>query len=406
MTLTQAIAEGRRFGARAGRRLGRRIERLTGRSMPSIQTLLEWAARLGYGARGFVYFNVGLVALLAAIDVTGDSLGAGGIIELTAEPPFGRVWLTLLGAGLGMFVLWRFLQGLGASAGSVLSRAIVLDRWRGEQASRALSWMAIVTFLSPVFAPVIGGQIASLGSWPTIFWVHAAAGAACLAVALAAVPSTARDPSTRLLQRIAAYGAILRDREAVGYIACMGLGFVGVVPLITNSSWVFQDYFGLTPFQFGLCFSLMMLGGSAGAYMNSRIVARAGISKLIGLGTASMGVAGAAVVVATLLDAGIAGILIPGVLYMFGVGFTFANALARTMSRFPHAMGAASAVFGVNQFLIGGLVAAALSSLREPSPLPLALVTGAAGGACAALWWGWLRHKADRPAAARRAATP
>lgn len=314
--------------------------------------------------------------------------------------------MAALAQSLTMLVLWRFLQGLGASAGSVLSRAIVLDRWRGEQASRALSWMAIVTFLSPVFAPVIGGQIASLGSWPTIFWVHAAAGAACLAVALAAVPSTARDPSTRLLQRIAAYGAILRDREAVGYIACMGLGFVGVVPLITNSSWVFQDYFGLTPFQFGLCFSLMMLGGSAGAYMNSRIVARAGISKLIGLGTASMGVAGAAVVVATLLDAGIAGILIPGVLYMFGVGFTFANALARTMSRFPHAMGAASAVFGVNQFLIGGLVAAALSSLREPSPLPLALVTGAAGGACAALWWGWLRRKADRPAAARRAATP
>ena len=99
MTLTQAIAEGRRFGARAGRRLGRRIERLTGRSMPSIQTLLEWAARLGYGARGFVYFNVGLVALLAALDLTGDSLGAGGIIELTAQQPFGRVWLTLLGVG-------------------------------------------------------------------------------------------------------------------------------------------------------------------------------------------------------------------------------------------------------------------------------------------------------------------
>ena len=47
-------------------------------------------------------------------------------------------------------------------------------------------------------------------------------------------------------------------------MACMALGFVGVVPLITNSSFVFQDYFGLTPFQYGLCFSLMMLGGSVG----------------------------------------------------------------------------------------------------------------------------------------------
>jgi DHA1 family bicyclomycin/chloramphenicol resistance-like MFS transporter len=300
--------------------------------------------------------------------------------------------MAALAQSLAALVAWRFLQGLGASSGSVLARAIVLDRWRGEQASRALSWMAIVTFLSPVLAPVIGGQIAALGSWPTIFWVHAAAGVVCLVVALLTVPRSRRDPASHLLSRIAAYREILRDRQAVGYIACMAFGFVGVVPLIANSSWVFQDYFGLTPFQYGLCFSLIMLGGSVGAFTNSRIVARVGISRLLGVGTAAMALGGAMALVLTLLGAGIAGILIPGVLYMFGVGFTFANALARTMSRFPHAMGAASAVFGVNQFLVGGLVAAGLSALSEPSPLPLAITTAAAGCACAALWWGWLER--------------
>lgn len=291
---------------------------------------------------------------------------------------------------LTMLVFWRLWQGLGASAGSVLARAIILDRWRGEQASRALSWMAIVTFLSPVLAPLIGGQIASLGRWSTIFWVHAGAGAVCLVLALATVPGTVRNPSARLIQRIVAYGAILRDRQALGYMACNGLGFVGVVPLITNSSFVFQGYFGLTPFQFGLCFSLMMLGGSFGAFTNSRVVARLGIGKLIGLGTACMATGGLSALVATLAGAGLLGILLPGVLYMVGVGFTFANAMARTMSRFPDAMGAASAVFGVNQFLIGALVAAALSLLPDPSPLPLALTTGVAGAACATVWWGWL----------------
>ena len=80
--------------------------------------------------------------------------------------------------------------------------------------------------------------------------------------------------------------------QALGYIACMAAGFVGVVPLIANSSWVFQGYFGLTPFQYGLCFSLMMLGGSVGAFLNSHLVARAGISKLLGVGTASMAAGG------------------------------------------------------------------------------------------------------------------
>ena len=134
-----------------------------------------------------------------------------------------------------------------------------------------------------------------------------------------------------------------------------------------------------------------MLGGSVGAYANSRIVARLGIGTLIGVGTLSMAIGGAAALALTLLGAGVLGILLPGVLYMFGVGFTFANSMARTMSRFPGSMGAASAVFGVNQFLIGALVAAALSLASEPSPLPLAVTTAAAGCSCAALWWGWLR---------------
>ena len=83
------------------------------------------------------------------------------------------------------------------------------------------------------------------------------------------------------------------------------------MPLITNSSWVFQDYFGLSPVQYGLCFSLMMLGGSVGAYSNSRIVARVGISKLIGLGTASMAAGGLLALLSTLLGAGVPGIVVP-----------------------------------------------------------------------------------------------
>jgi MFS transporter, DHA1 family, multidrug resistance protein len=84
------------------------------------------------------------------------------------------------------------------------------------QASRVLSWVAVCTSLSPVLVPLVGGQIASFGAWQTIFAVHAAAGGACLVVALRAVKSSARDPPSRLLQRIAAYGPILRDRHMFG----------------------------------------------------------------------------------------------------------------------------------------------------------------------------------------------
>ncbi len=73
---------------------------------------VQIVARFGYGARGFVYLSVGLLTLLAAIDVVSASVGTGGAIGALARQPFGRVWLVLLGAGLWAFVLWRILQSV------------------------------------------------------------------------------------------------------------------------------------------------------------------------------------------------------------------------------------------------------------------------------------------------------
>lgn len=302
-----------------------------------------------------------------------------------------------LATTLPALVFWRLLQGLGASAATVLARAIILDRWRGAEASRALSWVAMFMFLSPVLAPVLGGYIAAHGSWRAVFWVHVGAGAASLVMGLALLPRVARDPSSRLLRRIAAYSAIVKDGPALGYMLCMGLGFIGVVAFVTNSSFVFIEYYGLGPREYGFSFSAMMLGGSVGSFTNSRLVARLGIGRLLGFGTAIMALAGVSAGLATLAGAGMLGILIPAIFYMLGVGFVFANTMARTLSRFPGSMGAASAVFGVNQYLIGALVAAALSSVAEPSPIPLAATMAGAGAACALVWWSWL-HRVDAKA--------
>jgi DHA1 family bicyclomycin/chloramphenicol resistance-like MFS transporter len=65
------------------------------------------------------------------------------------------------------------------------------------------------------------------------------------------------------------------------------------------------------------------------------------------------------------------------------------------MSRFPQSRGAASAVFGVNQFLFGGIVAALLSLVHEASAVPLAATMAFAGLGCALVWWGWLGRVSD-----------
>lgn len=91
--------------------LGRRRIPLLQR-VPPMQTLLEWAARFGYGARGFVYLSVGVLTLLAAADLIGDAVGTKGAVVWLAEQPLGRVWLMLVAVGLLAFVMWRALQAV------------------------------------------------------------------------------------------------------------------------------------------------------------------------------------------------------------------------------------------------------------------------------------------------------
>jgi DHA1 family bicyclomycin/chloramphenicol resistance-like MFS transporter len=298
--------------------------------------------------------------------------------------------LAALSSDLAHLVAARALQGFGASSGMVLSRAIILDRWTGEEASRAISWVSIFTFFTPVIAPLVGGYVATFGHWPAVFWLQAAAGGLSLAVTLGMLPRVRRSHVASVVASMRAYGGIVADGQALGYMLCTGLAFIGVVAFVSNSSFVLTGQFDLEPHQYGYSFSFVMLGGSIGAYTNSRFVTRFGISRMLGIGSTLLATGGTLALLAAGADLGLVTLLLACLVYVFGVGFVFANAVARTMSRFPQSRGAASAVFGVNQFLIGGIVAALLSLVREPSPLPLAATMAFAGLACAVVWWGWL----------------
>lgn len=302
--------------------------------------------------------------------------------------------LAALSPSLFLLVLARALQGFAAASGMVLSRAIILDRWRGEEASRALSWVSIFMFFTPVLAPLLGGWVAGFEYWPAVFWMQAAAGLICLFVTLFMLPTVRRGISGSVLASLRAYGPIVTDMQSIGYMMLTASGFIGVVAFVSTASYVFVGYYELEPYQFGICFSTVMLGGSIGAFVNSRYVSRLGITRMLGFGASFLALGGSVSLLSTLLGGGIVGIVLPLLFYVFGLGFVFANSVARTLSRFPHNMGAASSVFGVNQFMLGGIVAALLSRIVEPSPLPMAFTVAGAGVAAALIWWGWLWHTA------------
>lgn len=106
----------------------------------------EVTARIGYGARGFVYLSVGALALVSVFAAGGQMVGTGGVGYWLAQQPFGRVWLILLGLGLWAFVAWRILQSVFDADREGLSPLALAAR-----AGQALSGLAYGVLAAGVF---------------------------------------------------------------------------------------------------------------------------------------------------------------------------------------------------------------------------------------------------------------
>ncbi|GAB2784944.1 DUF1206 domain-containing protein [Halomonas shantousis] len=97
-----------------------------------IPAKFSWIARLGYAARGVVYFLVGGLALWSAFAPGGKTTDSKGALTVLIDEPFGQTCLALIGAGLVGYSLWRFVQGIadadhhGWSAKAVIIRASLI----------------------------------------------------------------------------------------------------------------------------------------------------------------------------------------------------------------------------------------------------------------------------------------
>ena len=132
------------------------------------------------------------------------ALGLGQVIYGPLSDMYGRK--PALYAGRALFVVGsvgcalapdvqalvalRFLQGLGASAGMVIPRAIVRDLHTGTEATRLMSLLMLVFSVSPILAPLAGSLLIEAAGWRAVFWAVTGAGLLSLALLATSLPET------------------------------------------------------------------------------------------------------------------------------------------------------------------------------------------------------------------------
>ncbi len=306
----------------------------------------------------------------------------------------GTLIYTLASAGcvlspsLGMFAAFRFIAGIGGSAGMVLSRAIVRDLSEGLAAARMMSRLMLIMGVAPIIAPTMGGLVLSLGNWHLIFWICTAYGViGTLAVALFLPETLPEGARTRLSPgaQIARFGAILGERGFISH-ALMGSGTLfAMFAYLGGSPPVFIDIYHLPPPLYGMLFGTCAAAYIGGSQVNPGLLVRFGARRVVRVATrAFLGLALALLVVAMLRPGAWYALAIPLFCIMGTQGFIMPNATVGALARHaPHA-GSASALMGTMQFIFGAISGLAVGLLADGTARPMAMLM-VIGGAAAVL---------------------
>lgn len=268
-------------------------------------------------------------------------------------------FLIALAPSAPVLIALRLLQGLAGGTGIVVARAIVRDLYSGVEAARFYSRLTLIFGLAPILAPSIGGVILRFTSWHGIF-VALGVLATLLTLLLALrLPETLANPAGGgLTATFRLAGPLLRDRAFVGYTLAQGFVFGALFTYLSNSSFVLQDGFGLSPTVYGLLFGLNAVGLTLTSQLNARLLNRFGSRPLLLAAMAAQVLAGLILVAAAAAGL-LLGIAAGLFLLVCTIGMNQPNATALALDGHAGRAGTAAAVMGFVQ----PVIAAGLASL-------------------------------------------
>jgi DHA1 family bicyclomycin/chloramphenicol resistance-like MFS transporter len=322
-------------------------------------------------------FLLGMALGQFAIGLPSDRYGRRGplLVCLAVCTVAGAV--CALAPTIEVLVAARFFQGFAASAGIVISRAIVADTARGHDAVRVFSILMGILGVAPVVAPLAGAILVGTVGWRGVFAALALLSLLMSLAALLAVPETLpahRRRTGGLAATARTVRALLLDRPYLAYTLAFTFAFGALMTYVAASPFIMQNLFGLSMAAFSLAFAVNALGLIVVSTANTMLVYRFSPHRLLQAGLAVLFVAAAALCALAVIGRLSAVTGLPLLLVaVSSLGLVLGNASTVALGRVPHAAGTASALMGTLQFAFGGLVAPLAGLRGDRSAVPMAL---------------------------------
>ena len=286
-----------------------------------------------------------------------------------------------------MLILGRIGQGLGASAGPVVVRAIVRDLHEGVHAGRQLSLMNVFMGLVPIVGPLSGGLLLTLYGWRSSFVLHSIAGALAVLLIWRGLARTRPIDPPSVRELLGQYRVIATHPIFLANLAIGCLAYSGLYAWVAGSAFVMQNVLGLTPLQFSILYAASSAGFMAGGAISTRIVMRLGLDRTAGIGAVVVTLASAGMIAAVLFGSWLSLTLtVSMAVYLCGMGIVFPQSTAAGLTPFPKYAGVASALIGFSQQCSGALMGTAVGYSLGTTAWPVAIGLSVAGVGSLLMW--------------------
>jgi DHA1 family bicyclomycin/chloramphenicol resistance-like MFS transporter len=283
--------------------------------------------------------------------------------------------LCWLAPTIEILIIGRVLGAAGASAGMVLTRAMVRDVYPPQQVAGAMSQLTVGQIVPPMLAPAFGGILTETLGWQWNFIVLVAVGALALIIVLR-LPETLHQRHTGAILRgmVGSFSHLVHLPLFRTYALFGGAAMAGYFAFLAGAPEVAIEQLKMTPATYGLAYVALSASFMAGNMASARLSARQGINRMVLSGSivSALGTLIGLAVLAVFADALTPWTLfITGSLLAFGNGLSLNNAQAGAMAVSPDHAGAAAGLSGFLQMACGALATQAIGVIHNGTAWPL-----------------------------------
>ena len=285
-----------------------------------------------------------------------------------------------LAPSLPLLLAARLLQALGGACGIVTSRVLVGDLFPPEEIPARQATLMSVLLISPAVAPVIGGSIAELAGWRSVFAVLVLLGAAVATFAALRFRENRSEARPAAPSLTRAWRELAGIPRFTGHALAIACGSASLYSFLASAPFLLNREYGIGPRDTGL-FLLLVAGSSI---VGTKFVARIDRGGRGAMTGAAITASGAALLLLFAIAGWhrLAAFVVPMVLIGFGSGVLGPTGIAQVILSRPGLEGTASSLAGATQMtasaMASSLIGAADTLRLGTVVLTLALLAFAA----------------------------